>query len=129
MLEQSDAAITPMRISTLVEQIIHVKCLMRTVETAHANMHDGLIDFLPVILWNLNILIEQIEVCCVELSSHCSEVNLDLVLDRFFEQEDFICRGKSLASLSNWIAYLFTPLFARASGLMFVSHADLGHAV
>jgi hypothetical protein len=24
-------------------------------------------------------LIEQIEICCVELSSHCSEVNLDLV--------------------------------------------------
>jgi len=36
-------------------------------------MHDGLTDFLPVILWNLNILIEQIEICCVELSSHCSE--------------------------------------------------------
>jgi hypothetical protein len=43
---------------------------MRTVETAHADMHDGLTDFLPVILWNLNILIEQIEICCVELSSH-----------------------------------------------------------
>jgi hypothetical protein len=33
------------------------------VETAHADMHDGLTDFLPVILWNLNILIEQIEIC------------------------------------------------------------------
>src|SRR5260370_2765345 len=88
MLEQSDAAITPVRISALVEQIIHVKCLMRTVETAHADMHDGLTDFLPIILWNLNILIEQIEICRVELSSHCSEVNLDLALDRFPEQED-----------------------------------------
>src|ERR1700738_2300963 len=96
MLEQSDAAITPVRISTLVEQIIHVKCLMRTVETAHADMHDRLTDFLPVILWNLNILIEQSEICCVELSSHCSEVNLDLVLDRFLKQEDFICKGESL---------------------------------
>ena len=88
MLEQSDAAIAPVRISTLVEQIIHVKCLMRTVETAHADMHDGLTDFLPIILWNLNILIKQIEICCVELSSHCSEVNLDLVLDRLLEQEN-----------------------------------------
>jgi hypothetical protein len=70
--------------------------LMRTVETAHADMHDRLTDFLPVILWNLNILIEQIEICCVELNSHCSEVNLDLVLDRFLKQEDFIYKGESL---------------------------------
>src|ERR1700675_62119 len=96
MLEQSDAAITPMRISTLVEQIMHVKCLMRTVETAHADMHDGVREVLAVILWNLNILIEQIEICCVELSSHCSEVNLDFVLDRLPEQENFICKGEPL---------------------------------
>ncbi len=60
-----------MRISALVEQIIHVKCLMRAMETAHADMHDGLTDFLPVILRNLNLRIEQIEIGCVELSSHC----------------------------------------------------------
>ena len=69
---------------------------MRTVETAHADMQDGLTDLLPIILWNLNILIEQIEICRVELSSHCSEVNLDLVLDRLLEQENFICKGEPL---------------------------------
>src|SRR3981081_1598641 len=97
MLEQSDAAIAPVRISTLVEQIIHVKCLMRTVETAHADMHDGLTDFLAVILWNLNILIEQIEICCVELSSHCSEVNLVFVLDRFSSKKTLYAKAQQLA--------------------------------
>ena len=73
MLQQADAAVTPVRISPLVEQIIHVKCLMRAMETAHPDMHDGLTDFLPVILRDLNLRIEQIEIGCVELSSHCSE--------------------------------------------------------
>jgi hypothetical protein len=47
--------------------------LMRTMETAHPDMHNGLTDFLPVILRDLNLRIEQIEIGCVELSSHCSE--------------------------------------------------------
>ncbi len=59
-----------MRISALVEQVIHVKCLMRTMEAAHTDMHNGLTDFLPVILRNLNLRIEPIEIGCVELSSH-----------------------------------------------------------
>jgi hypothetical protein len=73
MLEQADAAVTPVRISTLVEQIVHIKCLMRAMETAHADMHNGLTDFLTVILRDLNLRIEQIEIGCVKLSSHCSE--------------------------------------------------------
>jgi hypothetical protein len=71
MLQQADAAVTPVRISTLVEQIVHVKCLMRAMETAHADMHNGLADFLPVIIGDLNLRIEQMEIGCVELSSHC----------------------------------------------------------
>jgi hypothetical protein len=50
MLQQADAAVPPVRISTLVEQIIHVKCLMRAMETTHADMHNGLTDFLPVMI-------------------------------------------------------------------------------
>jgi len=72
MLEQSDGRNNPSADLHPGEQIIHVKCLMRTVENRpRSDMHDGLTDFPPVILWNLNILIEQIEICCVELSSHC----------------------------------------------------------
>src|SRR4029077_10021930 len=58
MLEQSHSAKTPLRILTLVEQIIRIECLMSAMKTAHSHVLDGLADFLPIVPRHLDFRIE-----------------------------------------------------------------------
>ena len=58
MLEQSHSAISPLGVLTLGEQIIRIERLMSTMKTAHPHVHDGLADFLPIVVRCLDFRIE-----------------------------------------------------------------------
>jgi hypothetical protein len=58
MLEQSYAAIAPLGILTLVEQIIGIECLVSAMKTTYSHMHDGLADLLPIISRHLDFRVE-----------------------------------------------------------------------
>ena len=58
MFEQSHSAEAPLRILTLVEQIVSIERLMGAMKTANPHVHDGLADFLPIVPRHLDFRIE-----------------------------------------------------------------------
>ena len=58
MLEYSHAAKPPFRILALVEKIVAIKRLMRSMEAAHPDVHNRLADLLTIVSGDLDLRIE-----------------------------------------------------------------------